>query len=311
MAEKPDLSIIILNYNTQDLLRQCLTSLIENCKACFEQVFLRKVKIENCEYEVIVVDNASSDGSPEMVKKEFPQAKLIANPENWGFAKGNNVALRQAQGKYILLLNSDTVVEKETLPRMIKFMEENPKVGVATCRVELADGSLDLACHRGFPTPWASLTYFLGLEKLFPKSRIFGRYHLGFLPLDKIHEIDSPVGAFYLLKKEVINQVGLLDEDYFMYGEDLDWSFRIKKAGWKLVYYPHVKIIHLKRKSGLQKEGKIADEVRELRRKTMTHFYEAMRLFYQKNYRDKYPFWVGRLVNLGINLKLKLSLRKI
>lgn len=286
------LSIIILNYNTKDLLKQCLQSLHDS-----------QFTIHNS--EIIIVDNSSDDGSAEMVKSEFPKVKLIVNPQNYGFAKGNNVALRwirqthhkQDQEKYVLLLNSDTVVEKDTLPVMVKFMEENPKVRVATCRVELGSGELDPACHRGFPTPWASLTYFLGLEKLFPRSKLFAQYHQTFKDLNTIHEIDSPTGAFYLVCRQVVEQVGMLDEDFFMYGEDLDWSYRIKKAGWKIMYVPQVKITHFKKQSGRDNISM------EERRNATDHFYQTMKLFYQKHYQDKYPFFINWLMILGINFK--------
>lgn len=281
------LSIIIVNYNTKDLLIQCLESVAQATK--------------DLDVEIIVVDNGSTDNSVEESKRF--QVKLIENKKNLGYAAGNNVGIKQAQGKYILLLNSDTLVEKETIPKMLKFMEENPKVGVASCRVELPDGSLDPACHRGFPTPWASLTYFLGLEKLFPKSTIFGQYHLGFLLMDKPHEIDSPSGAFYLVRHEVIEKVGLLDEDYFMYGEDLDWSYRIRQAGFKIMYYPGVKIIHYKKQSGRAKEDG------EVKKETTKYFYDTMKTFYKKNYEKKNNFLVNWLMRSGINLKKWTSKR--
>lgn len=282
------LSLIILNYNTRDLLRSCLQS-IHNSQSTIHNL------------EVIVVDNASNDGSLEMIKNDFPKIKLITNHQNYGFAKGNNIGIKEAKGKYILLLNSDTVVEKDTLPMMVKFMEDNPMVGVATCRVELSDGTLDPACHRGFPTPWASLTYFLGLEKLFPKSKLFAQYHQTYKNLNKAHEIDSPTGAFYLIRREVIEQVGLLDEDYFMYGEDLDWSYRIKKAGWKIMYAPDVKITHFKKQSGQANVDPLEQK------KATDYFYQTMKLFYQKHYQDKYPFFVNWLMIWGIELRSRIS----
>lgn len=295
MKKRIELSIIIVNYNTRNLLRQCLNALIVNYES----------RIMNNEYGITVVDNGSTDGSPDLAKKDFPDVKLITNLQNLGFAKANNLALREACGEFILLLNSDTVVGKDTLPVMVEFMEENPRVGVATCRVELPDGKLDLACHRGFPTPWASFTYFLGLEKLFPKSRIFGQYHQTFKDLNTIHEIDSPTGAFYLVRRLVADEVGMLDEDYFMYGEDLDWSYRIKKAGWKIMYVSDVKITHFKKQSGREN----VDE--EVKKQATKHFYETMKLFYQKHYKNKYPFFVNWLINWSINFKLWLSLREI
>lgn len=294
MEKRIELSIIIVNYNTRDLLKQCLASLIMNYES----------RIMNNEYEVIVVDNGSSDDSIDLLKKDFPEVKLITNSQNLGFAKANNLALREARGKFILLLNSDTVVEEDTLRVMVKFMDENPKVGVATCRVGLSDGSLDPACHRGFPTLWASLTYFFGLENL-PPEQIFGHYHLTYKDLNTIHEIDSPSGAFYLIRKQVIDEVGLLDEDFFMYGEDLDWSYRIKEAGWKIMYVPDVKITHLKKQSGREN----MDE--ETKRDATKNFYETMRIFYEKHYKNQYPFFINWLINWGVNFKVWLSLRGI
>jgi GT2 family glycosyltransferase len=279
------LSIIIVNFNTKDYLTRCLSSISK-----------RK------NYQIIVVDNASTDGSQAMVKKRFPHLKLITNKKNLGFSRANNIGLKQAKGKYVLLLNSDTKIFPQTLPRMLKFMENHPQVGAATCRVELPDGQIDPASHRGFPTPWAALTYFLGLEKLFPRCRLLAQYHQGWKNLKTIHEIDSPAGAFYLIRKKVIDQVGLLDEDYFMYGEDLDWSRRIKKAGWKIMYVPVAKIIHYKKTSGRAKteKGKITRQAKSLRRQTSHHFFTTMKLFYDKHYYNQYPRWMRALVLLGI-----------
>lgn len=287
-VEMIKLSIIVLSYNTKDLVIRCLQS-VEAAVKGLESV------------EIIVVDNGSTDNSVESIKVEDEKIQIIENGKNLGFAKGNNLGLKKATGKFILLLNSDTLLEKDTIHKMLKFMEENPQIGVATCRVEFPDGSLDPACHRGFPTPWASLSYFLGLEKLFPKSRLFGQYHLGYLPIDKPHEIDSPSGAFYFLRREVIEKVGFLDEDYFMYGEDLDWSYRIKQAGFKIFYYPGAKITHFKKQSGR------ASEENKIRRETKEYFYETMKIFYRKHYLKKYPSLLNFLMMVGIEIKKALS----
>ncbi len=282
------LSTIIVSYNTKDLLKECLSSVV--------------AAIENLEAEIIVVDNDSTDGTVEMLEGQVQnEIKILRNKENLGFARANNIGIQNSSGKYILLLNSDTIVEKNTIAEMVKYMEQNPKIGVATCRVELPDNSLDPACHRGFPTPWASMTYFLGLERLFPMSKIFGQYHLGFLPMGEPHEIDSPSGAFYLVRREVIDRVGMLDEDYFMYGEDLDWSFRIKQAGWKIMYYPFVKITHFKKRS-----GRAGVDVKT-RKETTKYFYETMKIFYQKHYANKYPAIINSLFMLAIDAKKKLN----
>ena len=290
-----DLSIIIVNYKTKDLTLQILASVYAGLPS--------KGKME-----VILVDNASEDNTPQAVRVKFSQVKIIEAPSNLGFAGGNNLGLRQAKGRYQLLLNSDTLVEPETLVKMVEYMDQNPRVGLSTCRVELNNGQIDPASHRGFPTPWASLTYYLGLEKLFPQSRIFGQYHQGWKDLMTTHEIDTPVGAFFMLRREALRQAGLLDEKFFMYGEDIDLAFRIKAAGWKIIYSPITKITHLKGASGINKPD------REIRLKTTRAFFEAMKLFYNKHYRRRYFFPVKWLVFLGIDtfklwkiLKIKFS----
>lgn len=272
-----DISIIIASFNTKEILRNCLNSVKTS------------VRSGGFTHEIIVVDNASTDGSQEMVGREFPEIKLIISEKNEGFAKANNKGIKNSTGNYILLLNSDTVIFADVIPEMLKFMGTRPNVGVSTCRVELENGSLDPACHRGFPTPWASFCYFSGLEKIFKKIPLFSGYHQWYKDLSKPHEIDSCSGAFYLVRRNAVNDAGLLDEDYFMYGEDLDWSYRIKQKGWKILYDPETKIIHYKKKSGLGKK----DAIHKI---TKRHFYDAMELFYKKHYEKKYPGIVNKLV---------------
>lgn len=284
-----DLSIIIVNYKTKDLTLQTLQS----------------VFAAQGDKEVILVDNGSSDDIPVTVRRRFPKVKIIESPANIGFAGGNNLGLRRAKGRYLLLLNSDTLVEPDTLVKMVEFMDKNPKVGLSTCRVELAGGAIDPASHRGFPTPWASLTYYSGLEKLFPKSRLFAQYHQGWKSLESTHEIDTPVGAFFMIRREALRQAGLLDEKFFMYGEDIDLAFRIKAAGWKIMYTPIVKITHLKGASGINRPDK------QIRLKTTRAFFEAMKLFYNKHYRKKYFFIINWLVWLGIDLVKLWKISKI
>lgn len=268
-----DLSIIIVNYKTQKLTLQTLASVF-------------KAQPPKGKIEVILVDNGSNDGTPARVRDKFPQVKVIEASDNLGFAGGNNLGLRQAKGRYQLLLNSDTLAEPETLIKMVEFMDQNPRVGLATCRVELLNGQIDPASHRGFPTPWASLTYYLGWDKF---------YHQTDKDLKTVHEIDCPVGAFFFIRREALRQVGLLDERFFMYGEDIDLAFRIKQAGWKIMYVPITKITHLKGASGINKPD------RQIRLKTTRAFFEAMKLFYNKHYRRRYFFPVKWLVFLGID----------
>lgn len=271
-----DCSIIIVNYNTRELLLACLESIYQTAD-------------EKYKFEIIVVDNASQDGSIEAVKSSYPDVILAEQPYNLGFAKANNKGIALAQGSYILLLNSDTVVQEGCLATMLDFMEENKQVGAAGCKIVLTDGSLDKACKRSFPTPANALFHYLGFPKLFPNNRKFGAYNLTYLGEDEINEVDSLVGAFMLVRREAIDQVGALSEDYFMYAEDIDWCYRIKEAGWKIVYYPKARIIHSKRASS--KKTKL---------KTTYYFYKSMLIFYNKFYRQKYGFLVMLLTYIGI-----------
>lgn len=286
---KIDLSVIILSYNTCHLLRNCLKSVEQEARLS----------------EVIVVDNASTDGSRQMVKKEFPWVNLICSSKNLGFAGGNNLALRQAQGKFILFLNSDTELLPGSLEKAIRYMKSDEKIGAMTPKTMLFSGGMDPDCHRGFPTPWASLTYFLGLEKLFPKSKIFGQYHKFYEDLSKPHQIDSGFGTFMIVRREAIEQVGKWDENYFFYGEDLDYFYRIKQAGWKVMFYPEPLLFHHKGgSSGLRKESrKISPATKETRIKAAKASIKAMEIFYRKFYKDKYPVWITSLVLLGIKIK--------
>lgn len=288
-VKKPDLSIVILSFNTKDLLNNLLLSIKES-------------RLKNFTLETIVVDNASSDGTQRMLKEKFKWVKLITSQKNLGYAAGNNLGIKTANGRYLLLLNSDTKVLPETFIKMIEFMDENPEVAATTARIELPSGELDKACHRGFPTPWAALTYFSGLETLFPRSKIFSQYHQGWKDLNRTHRIDSPSGAFFIVRREVVEKVGLLDERFFMYAEDLDWAYRIKKKGYKIFYYPHTKIIHYKKQSGRKRgEGKkITQKEKEVREKSKNYFFETMKLFYDKHYKNKYPWVLRQLVLVGI-----------
>lgn len=292
----PDLSVIILNYNTKDLLRDCLKSVISDKRI-----------------EIIVVDNASTDGSAEMVKKEFPQVKLIVSKKNLGFAAGNNLGIPQAKGRYVLFLNPDTIVMPNTFKEMIKFMDKHPKVSAATCRIELPSGKLDQACHRGFPTPWNAFCHFFGLEKIFPKSRLFAGYSLSYLPLDKIHEIDSGVGAFLMVRRKAGEEINWWDEDYYWYGEDLDFCYRLKQKGWQIMFVPTVKIIHYKgAASGIKKHSqKISTATKETKLRSAKASTQVMRVFYQKHYQQKYPKIVDWLVMRGIDLIEKARIAKI
>lgn len=268
---------------------------------------------ERQDCEVFVVDNNSSDDSVAAIKRDFPWVRLIQNQQNLGFARANNQALRLVKSEYVLLLNSDTENIDQGIEKTLAYIESHPTVDAITCKVELADGGLDWACHRGFPTPWASFCYFAKLEKIFPKSRLFGRYHLTYQSLSEPHEIDTPSGCFYLIRKKMIDKIGLLDEDYFFFGEDVDWSYRIKQAGGKIYYYPEARIIHHKGiASGIKKETKHTTQAsRATKIKSVNNFYDAMKIFYTKHYKNRYLFLVNWLVYIGIAIKRKISLHKL
>lgn len=279
------LSIIIVSYNTKEILAQCLQSLIDN---------LHKYSFES---EIIVVDNNSTDGTTEQIKNL--KLKIIKNNSNLGFGKANNQGVGVAQGEFILFLNSDVIVGDVNFKKVIQFFETDKKNGVLTTKVVLGNGEIDPACHRGFPTPWRAFCYFVKLEKIFGQfpilNRIFGGYHLTHFNLETIHEIDSPSGAFYLTKKEILDRVGIFDEAFFMYGEDLDLSFRIKEAGYKIIYYPQERVIHHKYQSGL------GSKKNKTKSKTKNYFYQSMKIFYKKHYERKYPGIMTYLVNFFIN----------
>ena len=279
--------MVIVHYETPELLDRCLAALAAVTGRTSKEVF--------------VVDNASQGFDPDTPARALPGATVIANPVNVGFATASNQGLRLATGRYLLLLNPDAVVEPDTLDRMVAYMDEHPDVGCSTARVVLADGRLDLACRRSFPTPLRSLYRISLLSRIFPGSRRFGQYNLTYLDEASETDIDSPCGAFMLVRAEAVAQVGLLDERYFMYGEDLDWSYRIKEAaGWRIVYTPVATVHHVKRASS-----------RQARAHTVRYFHDAMRLFYADHYQDRYPGWVSQLTYAAIGARERLELLRL
>jgi hypothetical protein len=232
------------------------------------------------------VDNASQDDSVAEVRRLFPQVRLLVNPTNTGFAAGNNQGIRASKGEYILTLNPDTIVYPKTIETVLHYLDKHPKVGAATCRVELPDGSLDYSCHRGFPTPLGALLHFIGLSR-------WSAYTRRAFPAT-IHPIDALTGAFALIRRQVGDQVGWFDEDYFFNGEDLDLCYKIKQAGYKIMYLPDVKITHFK--------GSSAKATPASRYKWALDSTAVMELFFRKHLAQKYPFFVNWLVHLGIRL---------
>jgi GT2 family glycosyltransferase len=296
---KVDLSIIILNYNTKKLTLEAVESIEKNYP----------LDTATGNFEVIVTDNASPDGSLQAFKDYKKHTKIrefivIDNGGNIGFAAGNNTGVPHAKGRYILFLNPDTIVHPQTLSRMVQFMDEQPKAGAATCNVEIPTGGIDESSHRGFPTPWNAFSHFSGLEKIFPKSRLFGGYIQGWKNMKQPHEVDAISGAFLFVRREVGEQIGWWDEDYFFYGEDLQFCYNVRKAGYKIYYVPEVSILHYGGvSSGIKKISQhITTADIERKRIMQGHRFNAMRIFFKKNYEKKYPKAVNWLVEQGISL---------
>jgi GT2 family glycosyltransferase len=285
--KKITLDIIIVNYNASFWLKLTLSTL--------KDFFLNSTKYQT---KVIMVDNNSSDDSVEMVRQNFPDVQISVLAENKGYAFANNHALRQSQADYVLLLNSDMELTQEShFDSIIEFAQSHPKVAVVTPQVIFSNGQLDPACHRGEPDLWTSFTYFSKLEKLFPQSRWFGKYHQGYKDLTTIHTIDACSGAAMLIKRTVLEKVGLFDERFFMYAEDLDLCKRIRENEYHIVYHPGCRIIHHKYKSGIRGSTK------QIAKSTKFHFYDTMLQYYDKHYRTKYPELVRKVVNLVLSIK--------
>ncbi|MFD2785452.1 glycosyltransferase family 2 protein [Hymenobacter rubripertinctus] len=274
------LSVVIVNYNVCYFLEQALLSV------------RRAVEKMGRPVEVFVVDNNSVDGSVAMVRARFPEVLLIANEDNPGFSKANNQALRVARGRYVLLLNPDTVVEEDTFRLCCEFMDEHPRGGGLGVKMLDGQGRFLPESKRGLPTPWVAFYKIFGLARLFPKSRRFGRYHLGFLSPDETHEIEVLSGAFMLMRQAALAEVGLLDEDYFMYGEDIDLSYRLTQGGWQNYYFPGTRIIHYKGES--------------TKRTSVNYvfvFYRAMVIFARKHFAPERAGMFSLLINGAIWLR--------
>lgn len=277
------LSVIIVNYNVQHFLEQCLHS-------------VRKAAV-GIDTEVFVVDNNSVDGSLDMVRAKFPEVQIIANKDNVGFSKANNQAIRVAKGEYVLLLNPDTVVEENTFRKVIDFMDSHPDAGGLGVQMIDGKGNFLPESKRGLPTPSVAFYKIFGLSRLFPRSKTFGRYHLGFLDRNETHPVDVLSGAFMLLRKKALDKVGLLDEDYFMYGEDIDLSYRIILGGYKNYYFPDTRIIHYKGES--TKKSSV---------NYVFVFYRAMVIFAKKHFSQKNAKMFSFLINIAIYLRAGAAL---
>jgi GT2 family glycosyltransferase len=282
-----DLGIIIVNWNTRDYLSRCL-----------ESVFASEGRLAP---RVVVVDNDSADGSAEMVAACYPQVTLVSGHGNVGYPAGNNLGLRAlgfsesgpAPGvpRCVLLLNPDTELPPRALTNVVSYLEAHPEIGVIGPKLVLLDGTLDLACRRSLPTPEVALWRMIGFSRLFPRSRLFGRYNLTYLDEDEVAEVGSVMGAFLMIRREAIEQVGLMDEAFFMYGEDLDWCKRAAEAGWQVVYYPKVHVLHVKRAASRQSK------------RASVEFVRAFLIFYNKHYRTATPWPMHLAVMAGIALR--------
>ena len=288
----PALSIIIVNYNTKQLLDDCLQS-------------LAAADIPPGGMELIVVDNASADGSQAMVAEKYPDVTLIASETNLGFAAANNRGTAVAQGHTFLFLNSDTKISREALIQPVHYLQTHPDAGAITVHLVYPTGQRDPDNHRGFPTPWASLCHFSGLGRLFPNDPRFNQYFQAYRDFSQTHEIEVIAGSFMMMPAALFHQLGGWDETYFFYGEDIDFCYRIHQAGYKIIYYPHVEVLHYKgASSGLRKESAhIAQPPKVTRVRVAKESVRAMQLFYQKFYQQKYPRWVTAFVLAGIQLR--------
>lgn len=282
-TEGVDISVIIVNYNVAYFLDQCLASVSR--------------ALSNLNGEVIVVDNASVDASLAIVREKYPQFTLIANTDNAGFSKANNQAIRMAKGSYVLLLNPDTVVGEDTFEKILRFMDEHPDAG--GLGVQMIDGSGNFLpeSKRGLPTPWVAFYKIFGLSALFPKSKRFNQYHAGHVSVDKTAEVDILSGAFMLIRKSVLDQIGLLDETFFMYGEDIDLSYRIQHAGYRNYYFADTDIIHYKGES--TKKSSV---------NYVFVFYKAMIIFAKKHFMKNYASSFSVLIHLAIYLRAGIAL---
>ena len=277
------LSVVIVNYNVEYFLEQCLLSVRKAMQTVIGEVF--------------VVDNNSIDGSVKMVKDKFPEVKLIANKKNLGFSKANNQAMKMASGEYVLLLNPDTVVEDDTFEKIVAFMDSHPDAGGLGVKMVDGSGKFLPESKRGLPTPEAAFYKMFGISKIFPKSKRFSKYHLGYLNQNEIHEVEILAGAFMLMRKSVLDKIGLLDESFFMYGEDIDLSYRIIKAGYKNYYFPKTRIIHYKGES--TKKSSV---------NYVLVFYKAMVIFARKHFTQKNARLLTNLINIAIYFRAFIAI---
>jgi GT2 family glycosyltransferase len=280
----PDLSICIVTLNARQCLRDCLDSLAANPASL--------------PTEIIVVDNASSDGTQAMLAAEYPQVTLIQNEKNEGFARPSNQAMRAASGRYLLLLNPDTLMHAGALDALVAFLEQHPEAGIAGPKVLNRDGSLQMACRRGIPRPGAMISYFLKLHRLFPRSRRFGGYLLNYLDEDETQLVDGVSGSCMLVRRSAAEQAGYFDEQFFAYQEDADFCFQVQRLGWKVYYHPAAHITHFGGQGGSRAQPYRA----------IYEWHRSYFLYYRKNLARDYCFVYNSFYYALMLLKLLLSL---
>lgn len=278
-----ELSIILINYNTKTLTEQAIDSILKT--------------VEKTDFEIVVVDNSSQE--EQKVSFESERVCVLRDVKNHGFGHACNLGVQHSSGEYLLFLNSDTVMSENTIDESFAFLKQDCSIGALGVRMLRPDGSLDHGCKRGFPTPMASLYYFSGLDRRYPDSHKYGAYRQTFLEEDTVADVDSVSGAFLMLSRTVFDKVDGFDQDFFMYGEDLDLCYRIKQEGYRVVYYGKVSFLHLHGQSGLVRSEKV-----------IGYFYDAMNLFYDKHYQNKYNALTGFLVKTAISCKRHLAIRK-
>ncbi|MCX6026986.1 MAG: glycosyltransferase family 2 protein [Chloroflexi bacterium] len=279
-----ELSVILVTHQSREVLADCLRSIAAHPPPGA--------------YEILVVDNASTDGTREMLAADFPTAMVIANETNLGFAYANNQALRSAQGRYVLLLNNDSLILPGALGALVEFMESHPQAGIGGPKVLNANGTLQMQCRRSFALPWDLFCYFTGLAALFPRSRLFARYLMTYMGEDETHEADAVSGSCMLIRREVMDQIGLLDERFFAYQEDADYCFRARQACWQVHYVPAARVMHL--------GGMGGSRVNPYR--SIYEWHRSYYLYYRKNLARRYFFLFNWLYYLAMGLKLLVSL---
>lgn len=281
---KPEISICIVTYKARDYLRECLRSIEDNT--------LR------VQYEVIVVDNGSQDGTIEFLEEEYPTVGIVRNEVNAGFTRPMNQALKISSGRCLLQLNPDTEVLPDALDKLVSFMDENPEVGICGPKVLNRDQTLQKSCRRGESRPWAVLSHFLGLAKLFPDKKIFGEYHLTYIDEEEVHQVAGVAGSCMLIRRDVIDHIGYLDERFFAYQEDADFCFRARESGWKIYYYPKAQIIHY--------GGQGGSRVHPYR--SIYEWHRSYWLYYRKNLAKDYFFLFNWFYYTIMLIKLMITL---